>query len=374
MLSSKFVTDTELLVLQKKDFESYSDKILFRLKEANSCGLNGYTIIPFIFENKLFGLIELFSQEVQSEDPEMRKILRDMGSEIGIFIKHQQAQQRAENLQKQLIDAARQTGMSQVANSVLHNVGNALNSLNISANLLQENYASSKMHNLSKVSTLIKENRENLALFLTEDPQGKYLLDYIIALSDWWQNDQKNIQDKLNIFSTNIQNIKKIIKMQQKSEICVGAKEKISVNLILDDLLFLLMKDIEQMRIQVIKKYEVLPEVLLDRSLLVQILENLVQNAIDSLAAKQSGDKELRIYTRILEPGIMQIQVTDTGIGIAHENIGKIFSYGFTLKNKGHGFGLYYSASLAEEFGGKLSVESPGLNEGASFFLTFPVR
>ena len=68
----------------------------------------------------------------------------------------------------------------------------------------------------------------------------------------------------------------------------------------------------------------------------------------------------------------MQIAVIDTGIGISPENLTRIFAHGFTTRKDGHGFGLHSGALAAKELGGKLSVESAGLGQGASFVLDLP--
>jgi len=60
-------------------------------------------------------------------------------------------------------------------------------------------------------------------------------------------------------------------------------------------------------------------------------------------------------------------------MGIAPENLARIFSHGFTTKKEGHGFGLHSSANAAAEMGGHLSVMSDGVDQGATFTLELPV-
>jgi sensor histidine kinase regulating citrate/malate metabolism len=66
--------------------------------------------------------------------------------------------------------------------------------------------------------------------------------------------------------------------------------------------------------------------------------------------------------------------VSDNGIGISPENITKIFSFGFTTKKDGHGFGLHNSANISKELGGSLEAESDGLNKGSMFILKIPLK
>jgi sensor histidine kinase regulating citrate/malate metabolism len=59
-------------------------------------------------------------------------------------------------------------------------------------------------------------------------------------------------------------------------------------------------------------------------------------------------------------------------VGISQKNIDKIFNFGYTTKENGHGFGLHSCALLARELGGSLTVESEGQEHGANFTLEIP--
>jgi signal transduction histidine kinase len=67
------------------------------------------------------------------------------------------------------------------------------------------------------------------------------------------------------------------------------------------------------------------------------------------------------------------LSVIDTGVGIAQENLERIFNHGFTTRKDGHGFGLHSSALAAKELGGMLHAESAGPGQGATFTLTLPL-
>ena len=71
------------------------------------------------------------------------------------------------------------------------------------------------------------------------------------------------------------------------------------------------------------------------------------------------------------ETGVL-FRVSDNGAGIAPENLARLFRYGFTTREQGHGFGLHTSAIAANELGGRLSAESAGEGRGAAFTLDLP--
>jgi signal transduction histidine kinase len=69
----------------------------------------------------------------------------------------------------------------------------------------------------------------------------------------------------------------------------------------------------------------------------------------------------------------VRIEIADNGVGIAPENLTRIFNHGFTTRKGGHGFGLHSGALSAKEMGGSLSVHSDGLGKGATFVLELPI-
>ncbi len=106
---------------------------------------------------------------------------------------------------------------------------------------------------------------------------------------------------------------------------------------------------------------------------MLQILVNLLRNA--KYACEGLGDQERRV-TIVIERGELgvRVAVTDNGIGIAPENMTRIFTHGFTTKKTGHGFGLHSGALAAKEIGGLLRAESAGPGSGATFTLELPLK
>lgn len=356
----------------------YSDLMeydrLIRKNEAIRAGLHSYIRFPVFFEDKFFGAIELFTQKTNMRDDELIKVLHDIGSEIGMFIERQNAQQRELNLQKQLVTAARQAGMMQVATNVLHNVGNILNSVNISIDILKNLLFSTILADLPQVIQMLKTHKDDLPTFLTEDPKGKYLPDYFEALFDSWQKERDRSKEEIKLISENFEHIKNVIKMQQSIGTVAGVQEKVSINQLLNDLMTLKAKQISTLGIKIKREYENLPEVMVDKSKLFQILENLILNAVDALKVKISGEKILTLRTFLTDINTVQIEVRDNGCGIDRKHLEKIFSFGFTTKKEGHGFGLHSSALLAKEIKGKLEARSAGLDKGATFIMTLPLE
>jgi signal transduction histidine kinase len=71
--------------------------------------------------------------------------------------------------------------------------------------------------------------------------------------------------------------------------------------------------------------------------------------------------------------GRAEVRVRDSGEGIRGEDLDRLFTYGFTTKPDGHGFGLHSCREHLDALGGTLTAESEGPGRGATFTLTLPV-
>jgi C4-dicarboxylate-specific signal transduction histidine kinase len=264
--------------------------------------------------------------------------------------------------------------MAEVAADVLHNVGNVLNSINVSTTVIREKVTSSEVANLEKVANIINEHTDDLGKFLTEDPQGKHIPVYLTEVSKCLQNEQTDIISRLRALVENVQHIKDIVSMQQSYAKVSGAEVQTSISKLAEDAIQINSAGLERHGTRLIREFEELGDVEIDKQKVLQILVNLVSNAKYALSGSKREEKLLtiRIYKHSEER--FRIEVTDNGVGISEDNLTKIFSHGFTTKEYGHGFGLHSSALAAKEMGGSLTVYSDGLGQGATFTLGLPFK
>lgn len=301
-------------------------------------------------------------------------IIRDITARKESENKIALAQQKERELQKELVLAARQAGMMQVATSVLHNVGNILTTVNTSVAMLRDLIVHSELKHLPKIMELIAQHKNDLPFYLTEDSQGKHLIDLLKGISNSWEEENKKRVDELAILEKNIQYIKNVIKVQQSMSGVVGIKERVDINLLLDELITMHTQELDRQNIKIIREYHPIKEVLLDRVRLLQILVNLLRNAIESFHNGKKKERTITIRTAIPEKNTVRIDITDNGCGIEKNNLVRVFSYAFTTKESGHGFGLHNSAILAKEMGGNLMAYSNGLDRGATFSLILSLQ
>jgi hypothetical protein len=127
--------------------------------------------------------------------------------------------------------------MAEVATSVLHKVGNVLNSVNVSATLLFENTKKSSVLNLAKAPALLNEHDGDLAIYLTTDPKGKQLPFYLAQVGDQLSKEQKRTAEELESLRQNIEHIKEIVAMRQDYARVSGLAETVTVTDLVEDAL-----------------------------------------------------------------------------------------------------------------------------------------
>jgi len=299
------------------------------------------------------------------------------GEVIGIVVMAEDTtnQKRAaaelEHTHRQLLDISRQAGMAEIATNVLHNVGNVLNSVNISTGLLVESVMKSRASSLARVVVLLQEHAHDLGEFITTDPRGKHVPAHLAQLSEYLIADQAGIVSELNSLRQNVEHIKEIVAMQQNYAVVGGVKEVINVIQLVEDSMRINEGALNRHRVEVVREFSKVPTMNVEKHKILQILVNLVRNAKHACQESDRADK--RMTVRVTNgSGWVKISVMDNGVGIPPENLTRIFNFGFTTRKDGHGFGLHSGALAAKEMGGTLTVHSDGPGQGAAFTLELP--
>jgi signal transduction histidine kinase len=300
--------------------------------------------------------------------------------------------------QAELMEASRKTGRADVATAVIHNVGNVLNSVNVSAELVAGIVGRSRIGNLSKLGAMIAEHRDDLAAFFRDDPRGKKLPEYFAELAGTVERDHQEMKTELSSLGRNIERIRVIVQSQQAHVGQRAGVETVELREMLDDALELHAAYFAKHAIAAVRAFDPLPPVRLDRYNVQQIVMNLLANARDAVMSEsesrgvgtptalpagrgaspvgsmsQGEPRQITVRTRRGASGGLEISVEDTGCGIEPANLDRIFSLGFTTKQDGHGLGLHYSVCVARELEGTLTARSDGPGKGATFVLALPL-
>lgn len=279
---------------------------------------------------------------------------------------------RNAELSKELQDVARHAGMAEVAAGVLHNVGNVLNSVSVTTGLLIEKLHASKVYTLDKVANVIEENRGDLGTFFTNDPRGKHFPALLAQLNESLMAERGDVACELKTLAKNVEHIKEIISMQQSAATHGGLCEVLDPVEIMEDALKLSDMLKLQNEIQFDKLYQPVPRIESEKHKVLQILINLIRNAVQALESSGRNEKKVSLIIGTDDESI-RFEVRDNGPGISPENLSKLFQHGFTTKKEGHGFGLHTCANFAQEMKGALTAFSEGEGKGASFILSLPL-
>lgn len=283
------------------------------------------------------------------------------------------AEEELASTHRRFVETSRLAGMAEVATGVLHDVGNVLNSANVSVNVIAGGLRQSRLDGLTRIARLLQENAANLAEFLTQNPQGKRFGEYLGTLSEHLVTERKTLLQESESLQQRIEHIKEIVARQQSFAQLRGLFEKLSPAELVDEALRMNEGSLARHGVQVDRDFEPTPPMTADRHKVLQILINLIRNAKQAMRANQAGEKRMIIRLRG-EAEAVRIEIADNGSGIAPDNLTEIFQHGFTTRSSGHGFGLHASANAAREMRGSLIAQSAGPGRGATFVLTLPLH
>ncbi|KAA6178840.1 DAHL domain-containing protein [Pseudomonas marginalis] len=276
--------------------------------------------------------------------------------------------------QSELLDSARQAGMAEIATNVLHNVGNVLNSVNVSADLVTRKLRASKALGLGKAMQMINEHPHDLGAFLMEDEKGKLLPGYLNQLVDAIAVEQQGMAEELAQLTKSVDHIKDIVSTQQSYAGASKLLEPVHISAMVEDALRMNSGALSRHHVTVVKDYHPVPEVMADKHRLLLILVNLISNAKYAMSNLSDRPRQITLTVRALDDDTLQISVKDEGEGIPAENMTRIFTHGFTTRKEGHGFGLHSCALAAIEMNGRLTAHSDGPGQGALFTLYIPLE
>jgi PAS domain S-box-containing protein len=289
------------------------------------------------------------------------------------FTAVKEAEIKLAEMHRQLVEASRVAGMAEMATSILHNVGNVLNSVNVSSSVLGEKIRNSRIVNIAKLAGLLQENAADLPGFVA-GPKGRQLPAYLSELASHLAAERDEMLHELQSLASNIEHIKEIVAAQQSYARTAGVIESIHLPDLVEDALNMHKGALGRHFIQVIREFSDTPPILVDKHKVLQILINLLHNS--KYAVDEGGPPEKRIVVRVEKQASngVRVSVIDNGIGIAKEHLARVFEHGFTTRKGGHGFGLHSGALTARELGGALTAYSEGLGRGAKFVLELPLE
>lgn len=275
------------------------------------------------------------------------------------------------NSQNQLLEMAHKAGMAEVATNVLHNLGNATNTLTTYTAKIMEIIKTSPVSELRKLNALVFEKYiSDFEKAVQSQPKLKTLPEAYGLIETELQSDFKNLAQCCEQLDENVKKVSSIISYQKKYT-GHNFKEEINLNK--------LIKDILDSHMVMIEKYQITTNINIQESLIVtteknklfHALYNIIDNAIAAVMNKKTAGNKLDIKA-LQDKDLVTISIKDNGVGIAKEDLKTIFYQGFTTKDQGTGLGLHVTYNSVKEIGGEIRVISDGPNLGAEFQIIMP--
>jgi len=279
---------------------------------------------------------------------------------------------RMREVQSQLRDKSREAGMATVTAGVLHDLGNALSILSASSGLIHNTLLRSKMAKLERVAALLKQREHDIQAFLSQDDRGRNLPAFLAQLAEHLQAERATVIRESEVIRDCAEHVFRIIAVQEPfAKTHDKLRELVSADKLVEDAVKLKNGAFEEHGVEIYRDYAPTTAVSVDRHKALQILLNLLTNAVDALRAAPRTDRQIKLSTSQVN-GLVCIEISDNGPGIDARHLAHVFDQGFTTKVDGHGFGLHASANWARDLDGRLCVRSEGLGKGAGFILELP--
>ena len=275
-------------------------------------------------------------------------------------------------LHEQLLDTSRQLGMAEVASDVLHNVGNALNSINVSIGVVTDLLKNSMVGDVGRISQLFHKHREDLGNYFSSNPKGKQIPAYLEKLAGQLVEEQQVAIAELARLRENAQNAQQCVAVQEDLGKPSGITEEISVIELVEEALTLNQELLEKSQIDVSREFQEIPQLIVDKHQVLEVMVDVIRNACQAMASVST--KQLIVRAKLIPgpPDSVCLEVQDSGVGIASDDLIKIFGQGYNTKNGGRGMSLHSGALMVKNLGGALRAHSDGIGHGATFSLELP--
>ncbi|MCC9599547.1 HAMP domain-containing histidine kinase [Stieleria sp. JC731] len=368
----------ELLVSLPRDLMIRSKRTTAIARYLSLCGVCGSLLMLFLLLQRLvIGRLETIRQHTE-RIAQSGLIVQDTDDETFAIVGNDEIGQLAESFvrmrdrlgdaQRQLSDASHAAGMSLVADTVIHNVGNVLTNVNS----LMETVT-------NRVNNLRVEPLEKLAERLDRDDTDEAFRQatpkYLHRLSETLEGDKHDLSELLDTLHDNIQHIHQVISDQRKHTHQSLQLSPLSLTKLIREGIKCVDAKLREDSIRVEADIHTDVTIWSDRSLLLQILINIITNAGNAASGNPSpGHQPLLQIDVIKTRTAVRIRFRDNGCGMDQSTLSRVFDAHFTTRESGSGLGLHFCANALKRLGGAITAMSDGLDQGATFIIELPLR
>lgn len=282
------------------------------------------------------------------------------------------AETEKENLQAQLVAIARQAGMADVAASVLHQIGNCLNSVNVSATCAAESIRKLRLPLLGKIAEVLREHAADLPAFFSNDSRAKVVPKILVELVEDFGSEQRRSLEELARLMVGIDGIKAVLASQECLADGTDLLETVKIVGLMDEALRLHEQAGANARITIVRQYSANAEVRVDRQKIIRALRSLLRYT--DYIRSEANHLPVTMFVRVkADSEWALLEVEYDRVGISREDLTRIFApeFGFSSRERTNEFHL--SALVAQDAGGSLTADQGDGGDGTVFVLALPL-
>lgn len=358
----------------------------FRVRSANSDGvwsedqlLVPFNITPNYYETPLFYFLIALALALsiylfvryRVRKVELRKVQLE-----GLVNARTQALERTNQelreAQDRLIRAAHFAGMAEIATNVLHNVGNALNSVNVSVGMVEDQTKKLRSESLARLGDLLETHADALPSHLKPGVPSDKVVSALQKLIRGTEKTKIDILREIDTLNERVQHINHIIRDQQRHAELGGLFEKASLTDLVMEAAQIQKGRLESNDVKMEMEFLVSAQIRVQKSKFVQVLVNLIKNAYEATLELPPDHRHVHILVSRKDPETVRIEIHDNGVGIDPDHLTRVFHQGYTTKQDGKGFGLHFCGNVVSEMKGHIHVRSAGRGQGATFVIELP--
>lgn len=316
----------------------------------------------------------MFSSAMKNESGEMQHLVM-----IADITECKRAARELQEVSEREAQAYAQ-GRMEIISTILHNIGNAINSINIGIGTIQESMVNNRLtHHLLSLANAIKEHQDDLVDYIKNDPQGQKVAPFTIALADDFGERDKRLAKTASRVYERTEYIAALIRMEEVLDEKSVYRRDVNLEDAIDNAIATLQDFIVEREIEIIVDYSGAPEKInVQESKLHQMLVDLIRNsgeAIDCL--ETSAGLRDAPFIRIgchTEFDSLVLDITDNGIGIEQDKLELILDSDYIASTTESGFWLHSAANFAKECGGQIQALSDDIGLGTAIRIILPIR
>ena len=264
-------------------------------------------------------------------------------------------------------------GRTEIIDTVLHNIGNAINSVAVGVETLSQQLGDDEvLCRFCALADSVAEHEGDWIDWLRSDPQGRQVRPFFLALVSDYAKRNESLNGTARRVSDRVRHIVDIVRNQESFTTTRVWRKTIDLREAIADALKTLRDSLDKRAIAVEVDCARAPgQILVQESQFHQMLVNLVKNAMEAIDDLVSTGREPVPGPRIRivawsEADHVALDVTDNGIGVAPESMREIFTAGYTTKESGTGLGLHSAANFVVGSGGTIEPLSEGIGRGTT--------